>query len=465
MKTIFIPIASSAAFRNLCFFPGSFLDLFVRRLQEHPRSVRVVFILEQGRKGKYEQFFANAVAAGCYIEYADVGYPKRRIEKMFQFFYSYLLYTKTTALMATMGTRPDEPAAGGKRYLAPIKKLLSLTFGKSLWIRNTFVPESFIRINRTRPFQALFDTYHPDLIFSTHLYGLFDIHLLAEAYRRKVRTVGMPAGWDHLDKYFLPFHVDELLVPSAQVGAAAVQHQSYSASAIRVVGYPHFDFMLDETYAEPRAKLIAQLGLPDGAKYILYISGSAYCPHEPDIIETMLRWIDEGKLGSQMYIVIRPYISGRTKDRTIDEIKFSTFKNHPRVRIYEKEFWGDLEKSIYFTNILRHADTILAVYTTMVLEAALYDRPIIATPFDGYQELPYHKSIRRFEQMDHFKEVLLTGAMHRSANFDDLLSTLQAYVRDGSIDHEKREQLRRTVCGPLDRRTGERIVNLLMAAL
>ena len=275
----------------------------------------------------------------------------------------------------------------------------------------------------------------------------------------------MPAGWDHLDKYFLPFKVDTLLVPSAQVGDAAVQHQSYDASAIRVVGYPHFDFMLDDSYAEPREQLIAQLGIPEGAKYILYISGSAYCPHEPDIIETMLKWIDEGTLGEQMYIVILPYISGRTKDRTIDEIKFSRFANHPRVRIYEKEFWGDLEKSIYFTNILRHADTILAVYTTMVLEAALYDRPIIATPFDGYQALPYHKSIRRFEQMDHFKEVLRSGAMHRSENFGDLLSALQAYVRDGSIDHDKRENLRSTICGPLDRRTGERIVQLLFASL
>ena len=179
----------------------------------------------------------------------------------------------------------------------------------------------------------------------------------------------------------------------------------------------------------------------------------------------MLRWIDEGKLGEKMHIVIRPYISGRTKDRTIDEIKFSTFKDHPRVRIYEKEFWGDLDRSIYFTNILRHADVVLAVYTTMVLEAALYDRPIIATPFDGYHALPYRKSIRRFEQMDHFKEVLLSGAMHRALNFDDLLVALQTYVRDGSSDGDKRKELRDTVCGPLDRHSGKRIVDILFSAV
>ncbi len=421
--TIFIAVSSSAVFRNLFFFPDSFFDRLKKHLREH-KELRVVFLMPPQFREKYGPFF-NVEGLGDRMTFEVVGVPTKKtfLQKVFYFFYSYLIFTGTTKIMATMGTRPDEPPAGGKWYLAPIKIAIARTLGCFPLMKRS-VGSLHLKIFTERPFRAFFEKYRPNIIFAPHLYGWFDTMLIAEAKRRGIKTVGMPAGWDHLDKYFLPFHVDMLLVQSEQVKRMALEHQVYPPSSIVITGYPHFDFISRRDHRISRTELLRSLDFPSDAKFILYVSGSAYCPDEPEIIEEMLRWADEGKFGVDVRLVIRPYLGGRGKDKEFDEQKFNRFELNPRVRFYRREFWGDLEKSIYFMNLMSHADVAISIYSTMVLEAAVLDRPLLAVAFDGYHTRPYQRSIRRFEEFDHFQDVLKTGALRTARNFDELFKFL-----------------------------------------
>jgi hypothetical protein len=396
----------------------------------------------------------------------ETGAKKTLLQHAFYFIYSYLVFTGTTKIMATMGTRPDEPPAGGRWYLASLKICIAQTLGRSRWIRRAAVPRLWLRIFRERPFMALFDEYHPDIVFAPHMYGWFDTLVIAEAKRRGIRTVGMPAGWDHLDKYFLPFHTDRLLVQSDQVRRMALAHQAYDADAITVTGYPHFDFLVKKEYAASRGETLARLGFPADARYLLYVSGSAYCPDEPEVIERILAWADEGRFGARnVRLVIRPYQGGRGKDKAFDEQKFNRFETHPRVVFYRRDFWGDMEKSIYFINILTHADVVLSIYSTMIMEAAVLDRPLMTIAFDGSHVRPYHRSLRRFEEFDHFRDVLATGAVRTARDFSGLEADICAYLDDPGRDSDARELMRRRVCGPLDGGASRRVRDALMESL
>lgn len=463
-KTIFITLSAPAVFRNLFFFPGSVFDK-LKDAVKTSNNLRVVIVIPMQFYDKYQPFFSEKLVGlenKIFIESVRLPIKKNIVQKFFYFFYSYLIYTGTTKLLATMGARADEPPAGGKRYLAFLKKLISITFGKSRFIKLKAVPYLFLRIFKERPFSDLFDKYRPDIVFSPHIYDWFEAHFLAEAKRRNIKTIGMPAGWDHLDKYYLPFHVDYLLAQSDQVKDMAIEYQSYAPENIIPVGYSHFDFITEKGYLMPRGEILKSLGFPDNAKIILYISGSAYCPDEPDVIETMLRWADEDKFGFDVRMVIRPYLGPRNRDRAFDSQKFAQFENHPRVVFYKRENWADIEKSIYFINILYHADVVIAVYSTAVLEAAALDRPLIAVVFDGYQMRPYHRSIKRFEHLEHFKDVFKIGALRMARDFNDLFKFLDDYLHNSELDKEKRELLREKVCYKLDGLASQRILDVIL---
>ncbi|MFA6536514.1 MAG: CDP-glycerol glycerophosphotransferase family protein [Candidatus Paceibacterota bacterium] len=462
-ETILISIASSAAFRNLFLFPGSFLDYLKQAMRSGDLSV--VFVVTKQYDAKYREFLNQALAEVkdyWTIEVIKVPTPRGFLQRFFYFCYSYLIFTGTTMIMATIGTRPDEPPAGGRGYLSPIKGFISLSLGKSAYVKQKLVPALFQSIFKNiRSFAPVFDKYQPVKIFATHIYGWFDMILISEAKRRNIKTVGMPAGWDHLDKYFLPLKVDRLVVQSQQIKDMAVDYQGYNPESIEIVGYPHFDFIWKREFLQPREKILETLNFPTNAKFILYISGSAYCPDEPEIIETMIKWADENKFGTDVRFVIRPYLGGRSKDREFDEEKFNRFENNPRVYFYRREFWGDIPKTEHFLNIINSADAVISVYSTAVLEAAVLDRPIVAPLFDGYQIRPFRRSITRFAKFDHFKSVLETGALRTPKSFKELFADLDKYLRDPAADSDKRRLLRENVCGPLDGHSSERVFRAL----
>ena len=465
MKTIFFSLSSLSAYRNLFFFPESVFALLKERLRANP-DTRVVVIIPLPFRDKYGPLVAdeNLMRQGrLIIEIADVPTKKNFFQQIFYFFSSYLIFTGTTKIMATMGARPDEPPAGGRWYLAPLKLAIARSLGRIAWVKRRAVPWLWPLFFSERPFAALFDRYHPDLVFAPHLYGWFDTVLVGEAKRRRVATLGMPAGWDHLDKYFLPLHTDRLLVPSPQVRRQAVEHQAYLPEQIAITGFPYFDFITRKDYLRPRSDVLNQLGFGEDTKYILYVSGSAYCPDEPDIIARMLAWADQGKFGERdVRLIIRPYQGGRRQDKQFDMQKFNRFEMHPRAVFYRQEFWGDRERTEYFLNILAHADVVMGVYTTMLIEAAALDRPLAAPAFDGYHKRPYHRSIQRFEEFDHFREVLASGAVQRARSFDDLLAILRRYLDNPAADAAERKSLRDRICYRLDGKASERILAELL---
>lgn len=466
MKTFFIALSAPTVFKNLFFFEGSVYDRIQEHLATHPDARCVCALTQAGVV--FDYFFRERPPHERFVrEYVPFGKDRSFLQRLFRFFYAYFVYTGTTAVMATIGIRPDEPPAGGrlKRWLGPVKALISRTFGRSRFWRDRAVPYLYYRIFPDRPFARLFEKYDPDLVFVPHLYGPFDIALLAEAKRRGVPTVGMISHWDHFDKYFLPFKADRAFCQSNQIRRFAVKHQGYDPARIEIVGYPYFDFIFRNRDAVSRPDLLSLLRLPAGSRYLLYISGSAYCRDEPEIVEEVLRWIEEGAFGPDMHLVIRPYAGTRPADRDYDRVKFDRFLDRSRARIFAGEFWGNVEKSMRFVSVARHSEAALVVYSTAVLEAAALDRPLIAPTFDGWQRRPFRESIRRFEIREHFRDVMRSGAVAPAYDFAELRRAIESALSDPGRGREARARMVEDICGPFDGKSSERVFDSLLGVL
>ncbi|OGG42984.1 hypothetical protein A2841_00315 [Candidatus Kaiserbacteria bacterium RIFCSPHIGHO2_01_FULL_48_10] len=458
MKTLFFVFSVQDCFKNFVALPHSLLERLAVPLQKG--MFRLVFVVPEDRKKEFEKLeeYKNATP-NVSIEYVYVRpRPKlTRFERVFVFFYSYLVYTGTTAVLATMGMRLNEPPGGSGRIFAPLKWLLSRTLGAMPWVRNSLVPFLFGFVFPERPFKKIFDTYRPDLIFIPNLHERYDQEASREAYLQQTARLGMALNWDHYDKYYLPFPPEHILVQSEQMQDFAHRFQKYQPSQMTLIGYPFLDFIQSGDYMQSRSEVLKDLGFPEESKYIMYIAGSMYCPDEPDVIEEMLRWADSGELGENIHFVIRPYPGGRGRDDAFDQQKFEGFAKHPRVSYQMQKFWAGMETNAAFMNIMRHADAVMAIYSTAVLPAAALDRPLLTLGFDGYKKRPLHRSVNRFAKREHFKDVIQSGGQAQPRSFAELKKILQTYLGHPETDADKRALLRTRVLGPFDGKSSERI--------
>lgn len=463
MKTIFITFSVHNVFRNLFLFPGGFRDQLLALLRQR-KDIRVVCILRTRDREKYASLFESDVADRFILETADTPGLKNILQKSFRFFYAYLTYTNTTRILTTMGMRVDEPPGASNRALFLLRAGISFFFGHFDVMKRRVIPYLHARIFPERPFRELFEKYMPVAVFGTHIYGEYDAYLLREAHLRKVKTLAMPSGWDHMDKYFLPIHADTILVPSEQVKEHALRFQGYRTEEVIVTGYPHFDFLTSDKSTVSREEILTRCGFPKDARFIFYVSGSAYCPDEPDIIEQVAEWIEKNELAPNTYLVLRPYLGSRSKDREFDQKKFARLTRHPRVFYYDAKSWDTLADSIFFINLMRHADVVMCAYSTVFLESALFDRPLVAATFDGNHTRPYHRSIRRFADFEHFKDVLSLGAIRQVFTFSELKTVLVDYLQHPERDASAREMFRQKACYKLDGGSSKRIIDALVNA-
>ncbi|MDP3661327.1 MAG: hypothetical protein Q8R17_00505, partial [bacterium] len=111
MKTLFITLPSPLEFRSLFGFPGCVFDE-LKAAARADESLRVVVLVNQKDFEKYRAELGAVWNERVVMEPILLNYRRTLLQRLYLFFSSYLLYTKTTEILATMGMRPGEPPAG-----------------------------------------------------------------------------------------------------------------------------------------------------------------------------------------------------------------------------------------------------------------------------------------------------------------------------------------------------------------
>ncbi len=456
-RTIFISLTSNITLANLAQRGGVLTQL----VEGAEADVRFVFLTAPAFRERLEPFCARGTVT---LEYIVARKPRGALEQAFRFFYSYLIFTGTTRILATFGARADRPPAGGNRHLAALKWLVANTFGKIRFVKTRLVPWLYLGIVRERPYRALFERYRPALLFAPNIAAFPDIDLIAEARRHRTKTIGMAQNWDHLNKYFIPQHVDRLLVQNEPMRSEAIVLHGYDASAIEVTGFPQFDIYARRgTLTMPREEFCRRFGIPPGSRIILHISGAAYALDEPEILSTIARWIAEGTLPPQSVLMVRPYVAAR--DRAGEEKKYAALQGLPGVvcnweRVSEAE-----EHMRLFVSMLHHADVVISVFSTTAIEAAIFDKPTLTIGFDGHARRPPHESITRLETMSHFRHVLESGAVRVVRGFEDLRAALLRRLENPALGAAERRALVEKMCVAIDGRASERIARAVLRCI
>lgn len=315
-------------------------------------------------------------------------------------------------------------------------------------------------------FNHLFERHHPALFFSTDFLNPGEWGLIKIAKSCKVPMISMMANWDHPAKGRLP-KSDKVIVWSEFQKKQLIEYYGYKPQDILVAGVPHSDYFVRyrDRFLSKR-KLLKKIGAPPNRKLITYTTASALgAPFEQEIIEIICKAIKGGEIThpSHLHVRLHPADDFSRHEKLKKYGNIITFEEPGRFASSGKEIWFPSEKDlIHYANFLAYSDVVVNVASTVTLDAAMFDTPIVNIAFDGYRKRKFFESNVRYFKTTHYGALVKTKGVKVARDADELIKFINMYLNDSRLDSKKRGEIVKEQCYKVDGRVGERIAKYIL---
>lgn len=323
-------------------------------------------------------------------------------------------------------------------------------------------------IFRDKYFDHFFRKYNPDLVVVTTVMSKRDIALMKGARRHRVRSIGITRGWDNLDRLFMICAPDHLIVQNELMKERAVRLDALKPERVFVSGLPQFDLYLDKSIYEPRDAFLKKLGLDPSRSVIMFGSEGQWAPYDEPMVRLICQWIERNELARPCSLIIRPHFSD------VYEHRFDEFKGTPHVYLEEEyrmeKFFTDMwnptrEEMVKLANQFAHMDVLVTFISTIVIEAAIHDKPVINVDFYTGNEPDQGPYFGRWYGASHYQDILNSGGVRLAQSEKQLKELINVYLERPETDREGRRELVRRMCYRMDGKGGERIAKFILERL
>jgi len=458
VKTILIPVSNS-------FFVRNFLRTDAYGELRRVPDMRLVLLAPQDKIEYYRREFLQENIVFDVLP--DL--MKMKSERFFAFVEKAGTHSRTVAIMQGTELR----RRGTKESTA--RRVFYYLLGRAFWHLGRF---SFYRrlvrflylLFPTRVFRRTLAEYKPDLVFSP-LMLRGETLLIKEAKSTGIKTLGMVHSWDNLtSKSFLRVHPDHLLVHTPMLKDQAVYIGDYPREKITITGIPQYDGYFLKERVRPRDEFIRELGGDPSKKLLVYaFSGKAGLHIDFDILDILHKAVVSGEIKEQPNVLIRPYPKHDILPEKMEQLKKQygflglSVMSHVGKRTENWEF--DEAALDLLSNTLAHADIVINMFSTFFIEAAIFDKPLIAIAFDGYQKFDYWNSARRFFDWDHLADLKPLDGIIFVRSEKELTDVLNGYLKNSKLHAQGREAIVRQQCQFDDGKSGERVAQAILRML
>ncbi|TSC67119.1 MAG: hypothetical protein G01um101472_521 [Parcubacteria group bacterium Gr01-1014_72] len=332
-------------------------------------------------------------------------------------------------------------------------------FGRSLFVRKV-VRTADLFFSPKRIFAPLLRKHAVSVVFSTDLQNENDVSLLQDARRARIPTVGMARSWDNLSLRFLRVFPDTLVVGSEELKQEAITLHGFPPERIAVTGNPHYDrYIVGPSIS--RENLLLSFGLSPGKKFLLYAPVSDALIRTNDMDEHIIRLL--AKLPLSVIVRFPP----EKKVRLGSFTKPPHFAYDTPGAVFKSDEVGDREirpeDDQNLINELYHADVVVTGPTSILMDAALADRPVVAVNFYPTQR-HYFETVWRYQD-DHIAKALQTGGIAYARSPEEMLLRVERYLANPHEDRAGRAELRRRWFSHADGASAMRLVAAVLSAV
>lgn len=286
----------------------------------------------------------------------------------------------------------------------------------------------------------LLTRYKPDVVISSSYWHPSVCLPILLAKDKQMPTVSFIPSWDNItskSRITLPFDYYFVWGKTMKEEILALYPEIHT-SQIKIVGTPQFDLYSSEAQRWTVDEFRRHYGL-DQRPVILYASGAPVTnPDEPKYLEVLLREIKFGNIKDNPYVILRPApsddinryskVAGLYPELKISNPKWDTMSSGPLP-----------EDPILLYNLIYHSNVIVNITSTITLDAATLDKPVVNPAFDVSSPLPHGIPLWDFHfQFEHYQHVVQTGAARVSRDVSSFVKDINEYLQNPARDAHQR---------------------------
>ena len=302
----------------------------------------------------------------------------------------------------------------------------------------------------TRQYRRAFEQFRPSVLFCSHQRSPEALPAVLAARQLGIPTATFIFSWDNLSskgRICAPY--DHFLVWSELMASELKQYYpDVTDENIHIVGTPQFEPYADESLLWSREELFRRIGGDPNRKLLCFSGGDAgTCPEDPEHVRVLAELIRQGRIRGNPQVLVRPVPSddgsryGKVR-RDYPEILFQQPPwFHATVGDWSQVFPSQEDIQL-LANLTQHADMNLNLGSTMTLDFALRDTPVVNVAFDCASPPLFGMPVFDFYYCyEHFQPVLALGATRIARSPEQLAEHVNAYLDDPSLDREGRRKL------------------------
>ena len=280
-------------------------------------------------------------------------------------------------------------------------------------------------------------------------------------------------SWDNLTNKLLPIRrVDRLIVWNSTMRREAQELHGYEPGEIEVAGPPQFDGYFNGAPRSLRAVFCRRLGLDPERRLLTLttIPAEAYPRHDL-VIDRLLDAMRSGAIRQACDLLVRVH----PRD---DLRRYDRYAGTPHL-VIEKPFRqsataGDghsvdvtIENTRHLADTMCHSDVVLNVASTIAIEAAVFDTPVVNIAFDedDAEARPFLTSPIRYYSYTHYQQIVRAGAVRIARSPAEMIDLVNRYLDEPSLDAAGRRRVVAEQCELTDGRSAERLADAIVREL
>lgn len=291
--------------------------------------------------------------------------------------------------------------------------------------------------------------------------------LAAAAKKLGIPVLAFITSWDNIStKNRLILDYDGFLVWSPGMAKDLARYYPRSEGRfVCVVGAPQFDVFFQPEFHQTRDEFCREQGLVPEKKIIVYSLGSPNLIREHHGALFLASKIAAGAFGDvQMLIRPHPLFARDADFEAFDKYEdFVVVQRNYIQREDSKYRFQDENEIRRWVNTFRHADVVVNLSSTVAVDAAICDKPVVNLDYDPEPDQPNQALVKDVNHVwNHFKPIAESGGLWMVNNGEEMVAAVKGYLAKPELHREKRRWIAEHVCGHLDGKCGERMAQAIL---
>ena len=333
------------------------------------------------------------------------------------------------------------------------------------------VASSFFKQYDLSFYFKIFDNIKPDLVISTKSGNRIEYPIARIAEKLNINQICYVQSFDNITTNGLfPVVYDKWLVWNDINKNEVISQYNQSITDVDVCGPLQYDFVHKlKKKLKKKSDFFSELKLDIKRPMVLFAAGpKVISPNEPFILEEILLSIRNGLLPSNPEILVRLHPSDDLNrweniKNKYPETKFSL----PWEIVDKNEMHGipNYDDILLLLNSVYHSNLIINTSSSMAIDAAYFDKPIICLAYSPEPVHDFNKLSKDLYLREHYKPITDSGAVKLVGNINQTIKAINNYIENPQIDRKKRLKMLKlfdhNMDGNSDQRVSESILKFL----